>query len=385
MIKTTIKKTLNTIDKNQQRYNVFVFLSTIARQLIELFIPIILYKAWFSIKDIVFYYFSISLFSFILAPIVFRVAKKVKYKTILLFWIVAFILLQIIISHIHVSIPFLIVVSFLFSCYRRCYWITRRLYNFKVIHKNNIWISYTFVSIINQIACMLATYIWAILLDFVNIETLTIISIILFLMSIYPILKIKSQQENSTNEKLNLFWTLKWIANSNKYMFWSYELLNFIRFLIPLYLFIHVSETYQIVWILQVFTWCATIIFSYLYGKKVNKNNVNYLNLSIFLIILIYIFKVNVTWFFLSIVSFLEWFVWKMNEISVGKEMIKLSKNFDYENYNYAYEQMQNTFRLIISLVLFLFINDLKMMVYFILIVMAIAIPLNILHKYKEN
>ena len=35
----------NTIDKNQRRYNLFVFLSTFARQLIELFIPIILYKA----------------------------------------------------------------------------------------------------------------------------------------------------------------------------------------------------------------------------------------------------------------------------------------------------------------------------------------------------
>jgi len=384
MIKKILKKALKTIDKNQQRYNIFVFLSTIARQLIELFIPIILYKAWFSIKDIVFYYFCISLFSFILAPIVFRVAKKVKYKTILFFWIIAFILLQVIISHIHVSLPFLLVIAFLFSCYRRCYWITRRLYNFKVIHKNNIWISYTFVSIINQIACMLATYIWAILLDFVNIETLTIISIILFLMSIYPISKIKPQQRNSTDAKLNLFWTLKWIANTNKYIFWSYELLNFVRFLIPLYLYIYVSETYQIVWILQVFTWCATIIFSYLYGKKINKNNVNYINLSIFLIVLIYVLKINVTWIFLVIVSFLEWFVWKMNEISVGKEMIKWSKNFDYENYNYAYEQIQNTFRLIISLILLLFINDLKLMIYFILIVMVIAIPLRINHKTKS-
>ena len=50
----------NTIDKNQKRYNAFVFLSTFARQLIELFIPIILYKAWFEIKDIVFYYLFIQ-------------------------------------------------------------------------------------------------------------------------------------------------------------------------------------------------------------------------------------------------------------------------------------------------------------------------------------
>ena len=64
----------NTIDKNQRRYNIFVFLSTFARQLIELFIPIILYKAWFTIKDIVLYYFCISLFSFVLAPIVIKLA-----------------------------------------------------------------------------------------------------------------------------------------------------------------------------------------------------------------------------------------------------------------------------------------------------------------------
>ena len=49
-----------------------------------------------------------------------------------------------------------------------------------------------------------------------------------------------------------------------------------------------------------------------------------------------------------------------MNEISVGKEFIKLSKNFDYENYNYAYEQTQNIFRLIVSAIMFLCMNDLK-------------------------
>ena len=381
-----INKPLNEIiDTNQRRYNIFVFLSTFARQLIELFIPIILYKSWFLVKDIVFYYFCVSLFSFILAPLVFKVAKIVGYKTILFFWVIAFVLLQLTISQVHVTIFYLIIISFLFACYRRCYWITRRFYNFKVIHKNNIWISYTLVSIINQLACMFATYMWALLLDFVNIEILTMISIILFLVSIYPISKIKSNQKEKYGSKLDLFWTLKWITNSNKYIFWSYELLNFVRFLIPLYLFIYVSDTYQIVWILQVFTWLATIIFSYLYGKRINKNNVNYLNLSIFLIVLIYVLKINVTGIFLALVSFLEWFIWKMNEISVGKEIIKWSKNFDYENYNYAYEQTQNIFRLVVSLIILLFMNDLKIMIYFILLVMTISIPLRIKHNTKNR
>jgi hypothetical protein len=74
-----------------------------------------------------------------------------------------------------------------------------------------------------------------------------------------------------------------------------------------------------------------------------------------------------------------------MNEISVGKEFIKLSKNFDYENYNYAYEQTQNIFRLIVSAVMFFFMDDLKMMIYFILLVMAIAIPLKFRYNQKNT
>jgi hypothetical protein len=245
----------NTIDNNQRRYNFFVFLSTFARQLIELFIPIILYKAWFVVKDIIFYYFCVSWFSFILAPIVIKLARKVRYNTILLFWIISFIALQLIIGYISISVWYLILVALLFACYRRCYRITRRLYNLKVIHNTNIWISYTFISIINQLACMVATYVGAILLDFVNIEILTCISILLFIVSIYPISKIKTTKQEKTGIKLNLIWTLKKITNSDKYIFGSYELLNFVRFLIPLYLFIYVSDTYQIVWILQVFTW----------------------------------------------------------------------------------------------------------------------------------
>ena len=375
---------LDTIDKNQRRYNLFVFLSTFSRQLIELFIPIILYKAWFWIKDIVFYYFCISLFSFILAPIVIKLARKIRYNTILLLWIISFIVLQLIIAHISISIRYLILVAFLFACYRRCYWITRRLYNLKVIHRTNIWISYTFISIINQLACMVATYIGAVLLDFVNIETLTCISILLFVISIYPISKIKTPKQKKSDTKLDLIWTLKKIDNSDKYIFGSYELLNFVRFLIPLYLFIYVSNTYQIVWILQVFTWLATIIFSYLYGKKINKGNVNYLRLSIWLIVLVYIMKLNVTWILLAIVSFLEWFISKINEISVNKEFIKLSKQFDYENYNYAYEQTQNIFRLIVSAIMFIFMDDLKIMIYFILLVMSVAIILKFSNKIHK-
>jgi hypothetical protein len=51
---------------------------------------------------------------------------------------------------------------------------------------------------------MVATYIGAILLDFVNIETLTCISILLFIVSIYPISKIKTPKQKKSDIKLDL-------------------------------------------------------------------------------------------------------------------------------------------------------------------------------------
>jgi hypothetical protein len=51
---------------------------------------------------------------------------------------------------------------------------------------------------------MVATYIGAVLLDFVNIGTLTCISILLFVISIYPISKIKTPKRKKSDIKLDL-------------------------------------------------------------------------------------------------------------------------------------------------------------------------------------
>jgi len=385
VIKSKLKNIFNLMDKDQKRYNIFVFLSTFARQLIELFIPVILYKSWFPLKDVIFYYFGICLFSIMLSPIIFRVVRRFGYKTILVSWVIAFVLLQISLANVYFSAWYLLLVSFLFSSYRRCYWITRRFYNLKVIHNDNISVSYSFISIFNQIWSILAAYIWAILLDFVSVEILTVISVFLFLVSIYPISKIKLNTNVDKSTKLDLLWTLKSIKFSDKYIFGSYELMNAIRFFIPLYLVIYVKDTYQIVWILQVVTWLATIIFSYLYGKKINKDNVNYLGLSIFFLLLVYFLKINVWWILLALVAFIEWFANKMNDISTNKEIIKLSKNFDYENYNYAYEWIMNVLRLFASVVILLFIDDLKLVIYFLLFVIALSIPLTFMWRKSKS
>ena len=51
---------MDNVVSNQNKFNVYVFLSTFARNLIEVFIPLILFKFGYSLKETLFYYLHIS-------------------------------------------------------------------------------------------------------------------------------------------------------------------------------------------------------------------------------------------------------------------------------------------------------------------------------------
>ena len=53
-----------------------------------------------------------------------------------------------------------------------------------------------------------------------------------------------------------------------------------------------------------------------------------------------------------------------MYELSMSKEFYSLSKKFEYANYNLVYELVLSIFRSLILLVCYLFIKDLKIMIY---------------------
>ena len=63
-----------------------------------------------------------------------------------------------------------------------------------------------------------------------------------------------------------------------------------------------------------------------------------------------------------------------MYEQSFNKESLILSKNYDYQNYNFMYEMVQNVSRLIVVFVCYFFINDIRCMIYFTLCFVALGL-----------
>ena len=290
--------------------------------------------------------------------------KKINNKVLSIIGIISFLCLQIMLNFMTNSIWYLIGIAFLFASYRRGYWIARRFYNLNVIKKEKIATTYSILSIINQIGVIVSGYFGALLLDLVSLKAVTVLAIILFFISIIPLWKIDCEKIKENN-KIEFKKYIKQIPKSNLYLFGAYELLNIIKFLFPLYIYIYVKDTYQTIGVVNLISNLAIILFTYAYGKRLDTSKKNFLKLAIILTVAIYVFKANAASYGLFIVSFFEGIFTKMYEISINKEFLVMSKKFEYSNYNLIYEITQNLFRSISTLIILIIPGlDLKSMIY---------------------
>lgn len=352
------------MEENKSKFNIYVFLSTFARALIETFIPLLLFKFGYDLKEVVFFFLIYNLIELVLSYPLVKIATKLGNKILAIFGFIAFIITQVLLNNMYDSLSYLLLIATSFAIYRVGYWLSRRYFNFKIIQKKHISSSYTFITIINQLAIVFAGYMGAIFLDFVGTTTLTVIAGILYIISIIPLFMFKFEHDNTnTDVKINFIKTLKDTKFSNVYLFGSYEILNVLKFFFTLYLYIEVKNNYRTVGIYNVITNLAIIIFAYFYGKKTDGKK-NYLKLSILLTSIVYVLKANVISIWLVIVSFLEGLAIKMYEISINKELYSLSKKFEYNNYNLMYETVCKIFRGIVLVICYFFISDLNIMIY---------------------
>lgn len=368
---------------NRRKFELYVFLSTFSRNLIEVFIPVILYKFGYELKEVILYFLLSNMFSLILSYPLIEFSKKFNNKILTLIGIVSFIIVQLMLANIVYSLEYITILAFVYALYRRGYWISRRFYNLQVMEKEKIGTAFSIISIVNHLGVIFASYIGAIMLDFLDVDTVTIVSIIIFVFSIFPLSFMNFKHEKN-NEKMHLFKTLKDIPFRDLYLFGSYELLNVVKFMFALYIVIYVKDTYATVGLFNLITNLSVLGFSYFYGKKIDEKQ-NLLKLSIVLVVITYIFKANTTYIALAIVSFLEGIFTKMHEISISKEFYTLSKKFEYNNYNLAYEVVQNSFRSIALFCTYIFNIDLKAMIYILLAFMFLGAFMNFKQLDKKD
>lgn len=369
--------------ENRKKFELYVFLSTFSRNLIEVFIPVILYEFGFELKEVIFYFFISNVFSLLLSYPCVMIARKFSNKLLTIIGIAGFVGTQMMLMNIQFGTWYLVLIGFLYALYRRGYWISRRYYNLKVMEKEKIASTFSVISIVNHLGVIVASYIGALMLDFVDVKTVTIISISIFVASLIPLALMKFKYEVS-NEKLDVKSIVKEIPKRNLYLFGSYELLNVVKFLFALYLFIYVKDTYTTVGIYTLITNLSVLAFSYLYGKKID-NAKNFLKLSIVLTVVTYVCKANATGIILVIISFFEGIFTKMHEISISKEFYVLSKKFEYSSYNLLYEYIQNSVRSIALFILYIFNVDLKIMIYIVLSFMLAGAFMNFKYIEKED
>ena len=235
---------------------------------------------------------------------------------------------------------------------------SRRYYTFQVVDKNNTSKDYSFVSILNQLALLTASYAGSLLLEYVSITVITIISILLLLIGLYCVYRMQYEYEIN-NTKVNILETFRITPISSIITIGCYELQNVLTFLLPLYIVLYVKNTYTAVGIINLLAQLATIIFLLVFKAL----------------------QVNTFGVVLSIITFISGLGTKMYEQSFNKELLILSKNYEFHNFNLLYECTQNLFRIITVGILYFFVSDVKVMIYVVLIISAIPL----LVKFKTS
>lgn len=361
------------------KFNIFSFISTFARSLIEIFIYLYLFKNGFSIKQILLFYFLENFFAIFLSYIFVKIGEKYKYFIIMYIGIISFIVLQIILNNVINSISYIFLISFLYSIYRRGYWVSRRFYITNTIPKKNSSETFSVVLILAQISSIISGYLGAIILDNFSILSLTIISSLLLLISVLPLIGIK---HISTNKKIELIKNIKKYDKRNFLAFSLYEINNILTFLFPIYIAIYIQNSYVMAGSINAISNVAVLIFIFVYGKIIKKRN--YFIISSILFIFMCIIKLFLYNYLILLIYFFEGIVKLMQNQSVNKIYFENRNGIDLTHYNLIYQLLESTVRVIVVLPLF-FMNDIRIMILFVLTVISIELLLySRLNKNKD-
>lgn len=339
---------------NIKKYNIFIMLSTIARNIVEVFSSVLLYKMGYTLKEILLFFTILYFIGGIISVIVIYFTKYINAKYILILSSIIFSISFYYMSIMDKTINNLIIFSIIYGVGCYSYHSLRHYFAIKSIDKDkkkNIGSILIFSNIGLIIAPLLVGYITKKL----SLIVLAIIVIILSILAIIPLFRLDIKESNIPIKYQKI--------EKNKLLFFILEQAKVINLsLQPLYLYLFINNKIEYVGIFNAIMGVSACIFIYLFVRKIDDNKYfKYLNMLFCLILLL---KLNITnKYLILLVGFFEGLGIKMFEIVSAENIYNINMDTNIKGYLILVEVIFCLTRSLLCLTGY-FINDIRIILY---------------------
>ena len=339
---------------NIKKYNIFIMLSTIARNIVEVFSSVLLYKMGYTLKEILLFFTILYFIGGIISVIVIYFTKYINAKYILILSSIIFSISFYYMSIMDKTINNLIIFSIIYGVGCYSYHSLRHYFAIKSIDKDkkkNIGSILIFSNIGLIIAPLLVGYITKKL----SLIVLAIIVIILSILAIIPLFRLDIKESNIPIKYQKI--------EKNKLLFFILEQAKVINLsLQPLYLYLFINNKIEYVGIFNAIMGISSCLFIYFFVRKIDDNKYfKYLNMLFCLILLL---KLNITnKYLILLVGFFEGLGIKMFEIVSAENIYNIKKSTNIKGYLILVEIIFCLTRSLLCLIGY-FINDIRIILY---------------------
>lgn len=362
-----------------KKYNIFIFITSFAKLLVEIFIPLILYNMSFTIKEIILFLILKYSFCLLFIPVGYFIGKKYSVSTLMILSSIIFSITYIYLSQINRNLISLIILSILYSSYLMFYWLGRHMYGLSIIEDKKTTDNVSLYNIFTILGGLFSPFIGSYIIEKTNTLTLSTIVLVLMIISIIPLTKIKKIKLNPNTQIKHI---IKSFPKTN-YIFNTLDQLRYILYtVLPLWIYINIKSKYSYIGILNIITGLGSIIYIYLLSKKMDKNKKDYLSLSLLIMGIIYFLKIIITSnLAYLIITLLEGITKSSLDTITLRNTYVYQKNYCITSYIIFTEIINNIARTIFLIIFYIFNVPLKTM----LLICILGIFLNVFVKYDDG
>lgn len=362
-----------------KKYNIFIFITSFAKLLVEIFIPLILYNMSFTIKEIILFLILKYSFCLLFIPVGYFIGKKYSVSTLMILSSIIFSITYIYLSQINKNLTSLIILSILYSSYLMFYWLGRHMYGLSIIEDKKTTDNVSLYNIFTILGGLFSPFIGSYIIEKTSTLTLSTIVLVLMIISIIPLTKIKKIKLNPNTQIKHI---IKSFPKTN-YIFNTLDQLRYILYtVLPLWIYINIKSKYSYIGILNIITGLGSIIYIYLLSKKMDKNKKDYLSLSLLIMGIIYFLKIIITSnLAYLIITLFEGITKSSLDTITLRNTYVYQKNYCITSYIIFTEIINNIARTLFLIIFYIFNVPLKTM----LLICILGIFLNVFVKYDDG